>query len=298
MNASLGTETDKKLNRMHTMALGLYRGGDHHSALKIWRRIQETKSDFPEIEKWIDNANRMLQAQIPQKNVPSPSVFREQRDIMAHHGQGPRRRVFHPKTSHVRLKNSVRHRHVFYVFLILVFSIVLLSVRNNRSYLIMLNPVTHKLDCFQGNFFPVGWQRTLELEVGIESDWVKYVGDQDIISRLKKGIKTRSAKRFDEILIEVFMTLGDESLVQMTERGQQSAVYYYRRISEARYSEQVSQKIVRAFINLVRIKITEKDYENARKYLKLAHEHGIPDAGLMDLHREIEAAQQSISRLY
>ena len=282
--------TYPKLERMHEMALAMYRTGEYHAALKIWRRLQDQKSDFPDIDKWLDRVTQAIQAEIRGKPSPDPSVFRTQREIMVNNGQGPRRHIFHPRKSHVQLNKGIRHRHIVSIFLIILLAILLLSIRNNRSYMLILNPISKKLDCYQGNFFPLGWQKTLELSIGIENDWILDVKNQEIIRELYKGIVVHSVDRFNEQIVEIFMTLGDESLRQMNERSQQSAIYYYKRISSAQFEERVMDKIVRAFINLAFIEIAAKDYESAQNYLDSAREYNQNDPDIILTQRELDTA--------
>ncbi len=176
--------------------------------------------------------------------------------------------------------------------------VFLLSIRNNRSYLIQLNPQTYKLECYQGSFFPVGWRKTLVLDVGIETDWVKYVEEQDIIRKLLRGITTHSVNRFNEQIVSIFVMLGDESLTQMTERGQQSAIYYYKRVVEARFADLVTDKIIRAFLNCAKIKMATKDYEGAQSYLDSARDYDQNNPELLIIQRELNALAQTSHPLH
>ncbi|MBN1878497.1 hypothetical protein JW823_00120 [bacterium] len=293
MVSGSGSGDSQKNQRLHEMALAMYRTGDLHAAQKIWRRLQEQDPGFPDIDKWLEKVNQALKRSIPNRQQPDPSVFRTQRELMANHGQGPRRRVFHPQKSHIQLEKGIRHRHIVAIFMIIILLILLLSIRNNRSFLIQLNPKTNALVCYQGNFFPVGWQKTLDIDVGIEPDWINYVDDQAIIKDLQKGIIVHSLKKFDERIIDVFMTLGDESLLQMTERGQQSAIYYFKRISSARYETLVREKIAKAFLNLFQITMISRDYEAAARYLDSSKKYVPSNPELIPAQQQLTDALQT-----
>lgn len=275
------------------MAGAMYQDGEYDAALKIWIRIKEQNPGFPNIDKWILLASRHSRHPSPAPTDISPSVYRTQRNLLAQSGQGSRNRIFQPRTSHVRLKKGLRHRHIFMILLIVSLIIILFSVRNSRSFLIQLNPKTARLECYQGSFFPYGWQKIMELEIGIEQDWMGYVENKELIRSLRKGVTVHNEDDFNNQIIQIFLNLGDESFLQMTERGQQSAIYYYKRVFDADFETLVVDKIVKAFINLARIMIVSNDYAAAQKYLDKARDYNYPDADIFIVQKSLDAARES-----
>lgn len=293
MAADSEIRSEQKKKQMNDMAMAMYRSGDFLTAQKIWLRLNEQDPDYPGIGEWLDRVNLALKKRAGDRPKPDPSVFRTQRDLLANLGQSPRRQIFRPKTSHVQLEKGIRHRHIVGIFAVAFLAILLLSIRNNRTYLLQLNQRTSRLECYQGNFFPVGWKKTLDLEIGIESDWIKYVENRAIIRKLEQGVRVRSVKAFDHSIIDIFMTLGDESLRQMTERGQQSAIYYFKRVADAASEIDVTDRIVRAFVNLSLIKIASRDFESAQRYLNSAREYNAADPGIALVQRDLTLAKKS-----
>jgi hypothetical protein len=284
---------EKTLMHLHTMARAMYQDREYDAALKIWIRIKEQKPGFQNVDKWILLASQHSSHSKPAQEGAGPSVYRTQRNLLAQSGQGSRNRVFQPRASHVRLKKGLRHRHIFMLLLIVFLIIILFSLRNSRSFLIQLNPRTANLECYQGNFFPYGWQKIMELEIGIEQDWMDYVENKELIRSLRKGVTVHNEEDFNDQIIEIFLNLGDESFRQMTERGQQSAIYYYKRVFDADFEHLVVDKIVKAFINLARIMIVSNDFGAAQKYLDRARDYNYPDSELFTVQKSLDAARES-----
>ncbi|MBN1296179.1 tetratricopeptide repeat protein [bacterium] len=306
---------DHKYPRMHQLALTMYRNGDIGAAFKIWQRLKEQCPDFPEIDKWLQRvSNPVVRANGPENRTqqpvgpagssesrtdpsesrtdPSesrtdPSVFRMQRDLMGWYGASPRKHTFRPRSSGLPMIRRFRDRNVVYTFLILSVLVLFLSVRNNRSYMLRLNPDTHGVDCYQGNFFPLGWQKTAEIDVGIHPDWHMRFKDRHLIRTLQSGIRVRSLTALDGLVIDLYMTLGDEMLQQMTVLSQQSAIFYYKRIENARYRDRVAAKIAHAFANLARMYLHDGDYNEARRCLASAQSYDPANPDVLALVQEI-----------
>jgi len=279
MNSGEEKKPEQKFERLHQLALAMYRNKDFSAALKIWRRLKERNPDFPDIDKWIDYASRAIQPETRSKPKTDPSVFRTQRELMSEYGTSARKRQFRPKPSSVPMKRRLRHRNVVYISLIFLLLYTLLSFRNNRTYMVKLNVVSYNLDCFQGLFFPVGWERTMELEIGIDSNWTDIFTDQKLIKKLSKGITVHSLKSFDDLIIEVFMDLGNEALRKMTVRSQQSAIFYFKKVESAHFKDLVSTKIALAFIHLSNMSADSGDFDEAGEYYREArkYDHTHPD---------------------
>lgn len=284
--------SDDKLMRLHSMAVAMFNEGEHAAALKIWSHIKAQNPNFAKIDNWILKASQKMPGTKKTSAKTPPSPYRTQRNLLIENGQSIRSHTFQPRYSGVKLKKGLRHRHVFLLILIVTFLLVLFSFRNHRSFLIIVNPKTNKLDCYQGDFFPFGQQKIMEMDVGIELDWIDYVENKDLIRSLKKGVTVQSQEQFNNRFIEIFMNLGDESLRQMTERGQQSAIYYYKRVFDADFEDLVVEKIVEAFINLARIKMVSKDFSAAQKYLDSASNFNYRPEDIFIVQEDLDAARR------
>ena len=273
MNSAETPVNSQKNERMHQLALSMYRTGELSAALKIWKRLKENDPNFPDIDRWINQASKPPYPASRTKPETDPTVFRTQRDLMSQYGNTPRMRAFVPKTGYSTAIKRFRHRNIVFAFLIAMLFGTFLSVRNNRSYMIQLNPVSKQLDCYQGMFFPFGWQKVRELEIGIDSNWTTLFKEKKLINRLKRGVRVNTVQKFDELIIEVFMGLGDQALMQMTIRSQQSAIYYFKQIEAAHFRGKVNKKIAQAFINLTRMKIEDGDQVDARFYFQEARSY-------------------------
>jgi tetratricopeptide (TPR) repeat protein len=279
----------EKLNELYKKAMSLHNRGDYESALKIWNTIKKSDSKFEGIDRCIFVTSQKINQS---KSVTNSSAYRTQRNLMTQDGRGPRKRVFQPFSTHVSKPAKIRHRHIVLILLVVFLGLFYLSARNNRTHMIVLNPKTNNLDFYQGNFFPYGWQKSMELEIGIEHDWVAYVENREIIQNLQKGVIVRSRDSLNELIIDTFMTLGDESARQMTERAQQSAIYYYRRVYDASFEDRVVEKIVKSFVNLARIKIIAEDYRLAERYLESANRYDNDAPDLLMVQKELENARK------
>ncbi len=295
MNSSFRNQLSDKLEKMHMKAMSFYNSGNYDAALKVWQNIKNIDPGFKSIDRYIVVSTQKLKSS---ESAPRSSTFRMQRDLMAKNGAGPRKRVFHPGVIHSDEHTRLRHRHIALLVVIFAISMLYLSVRNNRTYMIVLNTQTHNLDCFQGSFFPYGWQKFMELEIGIEHDWVSYVENRDVIRKLERGVAVRSRDAFDEQIIELFITLGDEAARQMTERAQQSAIYYYNRVYDASYQDRVVNKIIDSFVNLARIKIQAEDYRLAERYLQNAGRFKKQTPELLMVQKELENARNTGQRYF
>ncbi|HPQ39113.1 MAG TPA: tetratricopeptide repeat protein [bacterium] len=273
MTPAENSNADSKYPRMHQLALTMYRSGDYSAALKIWRRLKEQKPDFPDIDAWIQRAAKPPYPATTQKPQTDPTVFRTQRELMSRYGNIARRRSFHPRNTPGPLYRRFRDRNLVYTFLILFVFFLLLSIRNNRTYAIRLNPESQVLDCYQGNFFPLGMQKTSEIKVGIDSDWAVRFKNRELIRKLENGIRVHSLDSFDQTVIDIYMALGDDMLKQMTIRSQQSAIYYYKRIESAQYRHRVAMKLAEAFVNLATMALNDGQYQEAREYYETARSY-------------------------
>ncbi|MGB3976856.1 MAG: hypothetical protein WBM02_10710 [bacterium] len=296
MNNSDKTLLDDKLMRLHAMAEAMYNDGEYAAALKIWSRIKAQNPNFTKIDSRILLASQKVAQTKKSPNKTAPAAYHAQRNLFVENGQSRQHHVFQPRYSGVKLKKGLRHRHVFLLMLIVSLVLVLLSFRNHRSFLIIVNPKTAKLDCYQGDFFPFGQRKIMELDAGIELDWVDYVENKDLIRLLKKGITVYNQDQFNNRIIEIFMNLGDESLHQMTERGQQSAIYYYKRVFDADFEHLVVEKIVKAFVNLARIKIVSRDFTAAQRYLDSAANFNYPIEDIFTVQQDLNVAKGSDRR--
>ncbi|MCD4653347.1 tetratricopeptide repeat protein [bacterium] len=295
MNSVEGTDTGQKFERMHQLALTMYRSKDLSAALKIWRRIKEKKPDFPDIDKWISHASKPPYPPTATKPQTDPTVFRTQRELISQFGNSSRRRPFRPKSLSTPMKPRLRHRNFVYVFLVLLLLYTVVSFRNNRAYMVQLIPNTTHLTCYQGVFFPLGWQKTMELEIGIENNWTQMFTDKKLINRLKHGISVHSLKEFDKLVIDVYMALGDESVKQMTIRSQQSAIYYFKKIESSDFRSLVSTKIAMAFINLADMKADDGDLDDAREYYQTARKYDHTHPALFELSERLKVSTNKSS---
>lgn len=293
MSSAQSGDVENKFERMHQLALTMYRSGDSGAALKIWRRIQEKSPDFPDIGKWIQRAARPPYPPSTPKQQTDPTVFRTQRELMSNYGHTARRRQFRPKIGVDGMNPRFRHRNIVYLMLVLGVLCIFLSIRNNRSYHVVLNPVTSRLDCYQGLFFPFGNQLTNELEVGIDRDWTDIFQENADLERLRRGITVHSTKSFDQLMIEVYMNLGNEALKQVQNRSQQSAIYYFKRIEAASFREMVKTKIAEAFLNLAELSITSGDMENATLYYQSARGYDHSHPRLFDVQERISRSSSN-----
>lgn len=246
------TNSESKHRRLHQIALSLHREGDNNSALRCWKKIRLENPDYPGIDKWIAvAASAFLDEKKSNNKHVSPSVYRKQKEIMDSYSA--RRSTsfrFRPKPAQNGRPRVLRHRHIAYLFIVFMLLFVILSLKNKRSCLLILQPDTGILTCYQGTFFPYGWEKGDEISVGLQPGWESDLEDEDTRIGLLTGIKLKGGVEFDNLLIDLYQKLGHHALKQHTIQRQREAIYYFKKIEEANFHEVIRWELGTAYYNL------------------------------------------------
>ncbi len=284
------TDLNSKHLRLHQIALSLHRDGDNNSALRCWKKIRTENPGYPGIDKWIAAASSAFFEEEKTRNTPvSPSVFKTQKDIMDQHSS--RRSTsfrFRPKPVQSGRTRIIRHRHVAYIFLVFMLLFVILSLQNKRSCLLVLQPETGVLYCYQGTFFPYGWEKSDEISVGLQPGWESDLEDEKTQFSLLKGIKLKGGNEFDELLIDLYQKLGQHALKQRTIEHQREAIYYFKKIEEANFHEIIRWDLGTAYFNLASLYLeVRRDPDTALEHLQQVKKYIPTYPGTAELLKKI-----------
>ncbi len=270
-------EANEKYQRLHKLALSLYNSNQYASALDIWQRIQRENPDFPDIPGWIAEATKKkkrLDAEAKNRQ-PGRQVYRDQLTLARNSGSSISHSArFQPKP--VRLMpRRIRHRHVAYALIVLLMTVFWASLYNLREFLLVLNPETGEVTCYKGTFFPYGWVKENTLDIGLEPGWEDNLDDPEWSNDLLNGVRLHGTKKLDAYILKIYRTLGRKALQIKTIEKQEEAIYYFNRIEQADYRENIAWDMATAYFNLAKLtfehtgnrKMTLRYLATARKYV-------------------------------
>jgi len=241
-----------KYERLHQLALSLQSSGNHESALRCWNKIKSENPGFPEINNLVSIASEATLNDGAGNKSISPSVYRTQKRIIDHFNQRKSTSFqFHPIRDHKPRRRILRHRHIAFLLLIGFCLFLVSSLRNKRAYLLVLEPDTGIVQCYQGTFFPYGWQRPEDINIGLEPGWETSVSDENLRRDLVSGMRLEGAEEFDETLIKLFQHLGQNALKKHDIDSQRKAIYYFKQIEKADFTELIAWDIATAWQNFI-----------------------------------------------
>jgi tetratricopeptide (TPR) repeat protein len=280
---------EDKNERLHQIALSLFRNNDNESALKCWKRIIKDDPDFPDIDRWIESARKRIhQSFADPEESNRRRMFRSQMTLAEHYGYKLSNKTrFQIRSIDAMPMKRIRHRHIAYLLMIGFFIFLWGSARNFRTFLLVHNHESGDLLCYKGTFFPYGWELEDELTVGLTEGWENDLGNPSLTRALFEGIKIHGIKALDNKIIEIYKALGSSALATHTIEKQELAIYYFSRIEKARYGNQVSADLASAYFNLAGLHSELQDKTNALKYLSTAKKYKPTYPGLKNLHTEI-----------
>ncbi len=285
----------QKFDRLHQLALTLYRNGQRETALHYWMKIKDEFPEFPDIDEWIDAASRPIHnPKSTPPPSPDPSVFRQQKEMINRAKRGDRiGHTFTPKPGLELPRQYFRHRHIGLIFLIGFFVYLLASFNNNRSVLFKLYPETGRVTYSQGSFFPYGWEKGTELSIGLEPGWEQDLDDPELTNTLIHGLRIKNSGDFDQLLITLYQKLGRKALHVQSIEKQQQAIYYFKKIEKAKYLDLVKDELSQGFLNLATLYWEQnQDIRSAAQYLQIARYYAPSNPGIDHLQEKLSETDQ------
>ena len=286
---------EQKHERLHLLAVSLFKSKDYRSALECWSRIKKENPEFPGLSKWILKASQETiseantKSQVHQDNRNRQKTFKTRMETAERYGNKlPHKMRFHPIRIRALPKRRIRHRHIAFIMLLIVFLVLALSILNKSRYLLLLNPENGHLVCMQGTFFPYGWEKNTHFLIGLRKGWEEDIDNPVLKKTLIRGIKIYSQNQLDAKIISLFTILGERSLEKMTIQNQMEAIYYFKRIENAGFLDKVRWQIATAFYNLAKLYIEkENDFRSAMEYTEKARDYSPTYPGIDDLQSKI-----------
>ncbi|MBN1354946.1 hypothetical protein JXA40_01615 [bacterium] len=280
----------EKNERLHQIALSLFRNGDSETAIRCWNKIRSVDPAFPEINRWLRSAR--LKAESSSTGVPPGNerwVFKTQLDLAEHYGHKlPNKTRFTFRSGGTLPVKRIRHRHIAYALLVGMALFFWISARNMRSYLLIQQPESGDISCYRGTFFPYGWEKIDTLKIGLSENWEQDLDDARLANSLIHGYKIRGADELDSTIIHLYKSLGKKALTIKTIEQQELAIYYFSRIEKAAYRNLVLNDLATAYVNLARLHYERGNRSQALKHVATARRY-IPD---------FPGAEQLLSRIH